>query len=50
MSPNKNIQLKFSKIILIGGGELLLYTATVLKKKKNRFFNFSFKKTFSRKV
>ena len=37
MSPNKNIQLKFSEIILIGGGELLLYTATVLKKKKIDF-------------
>jgi methionyl-tRNA formyltransferase len=34
---NKNIQLKFSKIILIGGGELLLHTATILKKKKVDF-------------
>lgn len=37
MSPNNNIQLKFGKIILIGGGELLLYTAIVLKKKKIDF-------------
>ena len=37
MLENKNIQLKFSKIILIGGGELLLHTATILKKKKVDF-------------
>ena len=37
MLLNKETKLKFKKIILIGGGELLLYTATTLKKKKINF-------------
>lgn len=37
MLKNKNTQLRFSKIILIGGGELLLYTAKILKQKKIDF-------------
>jgi methionyl-tRNA formyltransferase len=35
--PNKSTELKFSKIILIGGGELLLYTAILLKKNRINF-------------